>query len=148
MRVIIIDPRERIVEERELKPGRRRIEAFLGDFAAFGMWLGSDAVYVRHWPSDTDFFRLGPNAWIAGRAVVAGAAAGIAGWRASATLTTSEVMFSVTWSDENAERPIAWLNSNGASAVPKRTQRSQPNGRRQQARGVEHDPKKSQTFWI
>lgn len=118
MRVIIIDPRERIVEERELKPGRRRIEAFLGDFAAFGMWLGSDAVYVRDWPSDTDFFRLGPNAWIAGRAVVAGAAAGIAGWRASATLTTSEVMFSVTWSDENAERPIAWLNNKWSAHLP------------------------------
>jgi hypothetical protein len=121
MRVVVIDPRERIVEERELKPGRHRIETILGDVAAFGTWLKGDAVYVCDWPSnDADFFRLGADGWIAGRAVVAGAAAGYAGWRASTTITVPEVLSSVTWSEEDAERPFVWLNKKWCAHLPER----------------------------
>ena len=114
MRIIVIDPDARVVDERDIAGGRRQIENIVGDRATFAIWLNGNVVYASEWPIAEPFFRLGDLGWISGAAVVAGAAAGEAGWHAPASIAVEHVQSMVNWSDPS-DRPSAWLNMTWAA---------------------------------
>jgi hypothetical protein len=111
MRILVIDPIAEIIEERDIKGGRLQIEKIVGAYPVFGGWFGRDAVYVAEWPDEEGCFRLGDAGWISGRAVVAGAAAGPAGWYAPATMAIDELVAQIAWFEKEAPRPTIWLNN-------------------------------------